>query len=157
MENTLPWPDVTSRASGHMDHRSHQEILKAGAMEKVILVVDDEVSMTHMLNLILRKKGFKVLTTTDPHQVDSILNSIVPDLIILDYMMPGINGIRLCKMIRERLDTRHTPIFMLSALNDLEVIRDSRAAGADEYFTKDELATRMMREIVRRIDVPAAM
>ncbi|MBL8134649.1 MAG: response regulator [Anaerolineae bacterium] len=126
-------------------------------MSRIILVVDDELSMTHMLNLILRKKGFEVLVTTDPLQVEGILDSTTPDLIILDYMMPGLDGIRLCRRIRDRLDTRQTPIFMLSALSDVQVIRDSRAAGADEYFTKDELATRMMHEINRRIPPAAAV
>jgi DNA-binding response OmpR family regulator len=125
---------------------------KEGTMNKTILVVDDEVSMTHMLNVILRKKGYDVLTTTDPHQVAGILEEVTPDLIILDYMMPGLNGIRLCEMVRERSNTQQTPVFMLSALNDLTVIRESRKAGADDYFTKDELATRLVQEIQRRIN-----
>lgn len=120
-------------------------------MSKVILVVDDEVSMTHMLDRIFNRKGYRVLTTTDPHQVHSILDQLTPDLIILDYMMPELNGVELCEMVRSRSDTRWTPVFMLSALNDLSVIQESRQAGANDYFTKDEMATRLVQEVLRMV------
>jgi CheY-like chemotaxis protein len=126
-------------------------LFQAVMMSKTILIVDDEVSMTHMLNLIFKKKGYNVITTTDPHQVVSILDRTTPDLIILDYMMPGLNGVRLCEILRSRPQTRRTPIFMLSALNDLTVIHDCRVAGANDYFTKDEMATRLIQEVQRLV------
>ncbi|MDZ4771403.1 MAG: response regulator [Chloroflexota bacterium] len=116
-------------------------------MNKTILVVDDEITISKMLSLLLRKHGYDVIATIDPLKADSILDVVTPALIILDYMMPEMSGIELCRQLRRRTDTRDTTIFMLSALNDLAIIRESRDVGIDAYFSKDEMTGRLLEAI----------
>jgi DNA-binding response OmpR family regulator len=65
-----------------------------------------------------------------------LLDNTTPDLIILDLMMPGMDGVELCRRVRAREQTADTPILMLSALNDAENIKRALAAGATDYLSK---------------------
>jgi len=69
----------------------------------------------------------------------------------MDYMMPRINGVQLCQSLRALPVTETTPIFMLSALNDLAIIAECRKAGADDYFTKDEMTGRLVEQVDLRL------
>ncbi len=120
-------------------------------MTHTILVIDDEVSMIHILGIIFGKRGYNVISATDPQLVESMVLECAPDLIILDYMMPRINGVQLCMSLRALPVTQTTPIFMLSALNDLGIITECRKAGADDYFTKDEMNGRLVEQVDLRL------
>jgi two-component system, OmpR family, phosphate regulon response regulator PhoB len=123
-------------------------------MNKTILVVDDENNISTLLSGVLRRRGYEVISTTDPLKVESILDVVNPALIILDYMMPGLNGLDLCRRLRQRASTQHIPIYMLSAMSDTSVMRESRAAGIDEYFSKDEMTGRLMHMVEAALRVP---
>ena len=91
-------------------------------MKKHILVVDDEIGALTLIGIMLERGGFGVLNT--------------PDMIILDVMMPGMDGIELCRVIRDRNDTTRTPILILSARGDAESIMRGIEAGANDYLPK---------------------
>ncbi len=116
-------------------------------MKETILLIDDDERVTTILGLLLRKRGCDVLSTTDPRKVNPILDVITPTLIILDYMMPEINGIQLARSLRQRPDLRDVPIYMLSALDDFSLITQSINAGVTAWFTKDEMTTRLLHTI----------
>ena len=105
-------------------------------MKKHILVVDDEIGALTLIGIMLERGGFGVLTAKDARSALSILDQSTPDLIILDVMMPGMNGIDLCRAIRERDDTDHTPVLILSARGDAESIMRGIEAGANDYLPK---------------------
>lgn len=115
-----------------------------------ILVVDDEAPMRALLRLFLEQHGFAVSEAEDGHAALARVRAEQPDLVLLDIMMPGLDGWQVCRMLREESDV---PIIMLTARDD---IRDRVAgldAGADDYlvkpFAEEELMARI-RAVLRR-------
>lgn len=106
-------------------------------MKKTILVVDDEVGALTLIGIMLERGGFSVLKAKNAADAIAVLDQNLPDLIILDVMMPGgIDGIELCAMIRQRPDTGTLPVLILSARNDAESIMRGMEAGANDYLPK---------------------
>ncbi|WP_187789481.1 PleD family two-component system response regulator, partial [Salmonella sp. S071_01786] len=81
--------------------------------------------------LILEREGFQTVLAKDANTALAVLSEYVPDLIILDVMMPGIDGIELCRMIRTRHTTLTTPILVISAHAGPEYMARAKDAGAD--------------------------
>lgn len=105
-------------------------------MKKDILVVDDEIGALTLIGIMLERGGFNVLKAKNADAAIAVLDQNTPDLIILDVMMPGINGIELCRQIRGRGDTATTPVLILSARGDAESVMKGMEAGADDYLPK---------------------
>lgn len=105
-------------------------------MKKTVLVVDDELGALTLIGIMLERGGFNVLKAQDATVALSLLEQGTPDLIILDVMMPGMNGIELCRAIRKRPETQTTPIVILSARGDAESVMQGMEAGANDYLPK---------------------
>ncbi len=105
-------------------------------MKKNVLVVDDEIGALTLIGIMLERGGFNVLKAKDADVALATLDQNTPDLIILDVMMPGINGIELCKMVRQRHDTARIPVLILSARGDAESVMKGMEAGANDYLPK---------------------
>lgn len=105
-------------------------------MKRHILVVDDEIGALTLIGIMLERGGFDVLKARDAKSALDVLEDTVPDLIILDVMMPGMNGIDLCQVIRQREETAKTPVLILSARGDAESIIRGIDAGANDYLPK---------------------
>ncbi|MEL6403294.1 MAG: response regulator [Chloroflexota bacterium] len=105
-------------------------------MKKDILVVDDEIGALTLIGIMLERGGFNVLKAKNADVATAVLDQNTPDLIILDVMMPGKNGIELCREIRQRGDTATTPVLILSARGDAESVMKGMEAGADDYLPK---------------------
>jgi two-component system response regulator MtrA len=105
-------------------------------MKRHILVVDDEIGALTLIGIMLERGGFDVLKARDARAALEILEDTLPDLIILDVMMPGMNGIDLCQAIRKREGTSKTPVLILSARGDAESIIHGIEAGANDYLPK---------------------
>jgi two-component system response regulator MtrA len=105
-------------------------------MSKQIMLVDDEVVMLALLGMTMKRGGFVVIEAENGMMALDLLEKSTPDLIVLDVMMPGMDGVELCSRIRAREQTADTPILMLSALNDAENIKRALAAGANDYLSK---------------------
>lgn len=105
-------------------------------MKKTILVVDDEVGALTLIGIMLERGGFSVLKAKDANDALAVLDQNVPDLIILDVMMPGMDGIELCGVIRDRDETASVPVLILSARNDADSVMRGMEAGADDYLPK---------------------
>lgn len=116
-----------------------------------VLVVDDEPTARTMLRLILVRAGFEVLEAQDGAEALDEVERHVPDLMLLDIMMPGIDGFEVCRILRSQESTAHLPIIMLSARADAESVNRGLLLGATKYLTKpvmpDEL-TRHVREVL---------
>lgn len=98
-----------------------------------ILIVDDEQEMSELLTLFLNKEGFQVISTDQPLEVFGLLEEHRPDLIILDIVMPGMNGLELC----ERLRNNYTvPILFISCRNEDSDIITALGIGGDDYIIK---------------------
>ncbi|XWX02586.1 response regulator [Aggregatilineales bacterium SYSU G02658] len=105
-------------------------------MKKTVLVVDDELGALTLIGIMLERGGFNVLKAKDAEAALATLDQNTPDLIILDVMMPGMNGIELCRTIRSRSETALTPIVILSARGDAESVMQGMEAGANDYLPK---------------------
>ncbi len=113
-------------------------------MRKKVLVIDDEMVMRSLIAINMRRSGYTVTDTDNFAQALDYLDSITPDLIILDIMMPGMNGVDLCRRIRSRANTMETPIIVFSALGDETTIKNALAAGANRYLHKLNLWGELM-------------
>lgn len=105
-------------------------------MARQILVVDDEVGALTLIGIMLERGGFEVLKAHDAYEALDVLKGALPALIILDVMMPGMNGIDLCRNIRSSPQTKDIPVLILSARGDAESVAEGIAAGANDYLSK---------------------
>ena len=105
-------------------------------MTKQIMVVDDDAAMLTLISLMLERAGYTVFTADSGIEALETLQYTTPDLILLDIMMPGMDGIELCKRIRTQSKTSRTPVLFLSAQGDMRVIKRGILAGATGYLSK---------------------
>lgn len=101
-----------------------------------ILIVDDDEETTKLIGTMLKSNGHEAISVNNSMNAVEAAHSTLPDLILLDIMMPGINGIELCKIFHSTTKLKEIPIIMVSALNDIGSKRDSFNAGARDFLTK---------------------
>ena len=128
-------------------------------MSRRILVVEDEAPIREMLCFVLEQKGYQAVEAED---YDTALNKLCepyPDLILLDWMLPGGSGINLIKHLKREELTRHIPVVMLTARGEEEDKVRGLEVGADDYITKPfspkELVARL-KAVIRRV-TPTAL
>ncbi|MBN1565727.1 MAG: response regulator [Anaerolineae bacterium] len=120
---------------------------------KRILVVDDEIGALTLIGIMLERGGFEVLKSKDADQALEMLDLETPDLIILDVMMPGMDGIELCRVLRERADTINLPILILSARGDAKSVMSGMDAGASDYLPKPILHHDLVSKVRRMLNL----
>src|SRR6201995_5834151 len=119
----------------------------------LVLVVEDEASLATMLRYNLEKQGFRVEEAVDGQEAMARIVQSPPDNVLLDWMLPVMSGIEVCRQIRRRPATRELPVIMVTArTEDQDAVRGLNT-GADDYITKpfsmDSLLARM-RALLRR-------
>jgi len=123
-------------------------------VKKKILIVEDEPSIAKLIEFNLQLAGYEVLCVMDGESVFESLGTFRPDLIVLDVMLPKMNGIEVCRSLRNQSNA--VPIIMLTALQDIADKISGLDNGADDYMTKpfspQELISRISA-IFRRIDI----
>ena len=122
-------------------------------MSARILIVEDEEPLTMLLVYNLEKEGYEVDTAARGDDADTKLKESTPDLVVLDWMLPGLSGIELCRRLRARPETQQLPIIMLTARGEESEKVRGLATGADDYIVKPfsvpELLARV-RALLRR-------
>ncbi len=118
-----------------------------------ILIVEDEEPLTTLLRYNLEAEGYEVDAVTRGDEADTRLKETAPDLVVLDWMLPGLSGIELCRRLRARPQTQSLPIIMLTARGEESERVRGLATGADDYIVKPfsvpELLARV-RALLRR-------
>ena len=104
--------------------------------QNIILVIDDEKDSLEIIRCNLENHGFRVIATQNPIEGLKIAEKQKPDLIILDVIIPEMNGFQCCKEIRNNPQLNNIPIIMLSCKNQEEDIQWGINSGASEYLTK---------------------
>ena len=126
-------------------------------MERRILVVDDAPDLVHAVRLYLEMEGFTVYSAFNGRQAVEVVRSKLPDLVILDVMMPELDGLSALKLIRE---VSNTPVILLTVRNEEEMKIRGLRLGADDYVTKPfsqrELLGRI-QAVLRRSEMPASV
>jgi two-component system, OmpR family, phosphate regulon response regulator PhoB len=119
-----------------------------------ILVVEDEDSLATLLQYNLEKEGYQVSVAGDGEEALMQVDERLPDLVVLDWMLPKISGIEVCRRLRQRSETRNVPIIMLTARSEESDRVRGLDTGADDYLSKPfsmtELAARI-RAVLRRL------
>ena len=105
-------------------------------MTQKILVADDEPNIVVALEYLLQRSGYQVHIARDGDEALRQVNAQVPDLVLLDVMMPRCSGYDVCKAIRARADWQHIKVVMLSAKGRDAEVNQGMVAGADLYITK---------------------
>jgi two-component system phosphate regulon response regulator PhoB len=105
-------------------------------MNPRILIVEDEEALTLLLRYNLEAAGYEVDTVARGDEAELRLQEASPDLVILDWMLPGVSGIELCRRLRAQPDTRQLPIIMLTARGEESERIRGLATGADDYVVK---------------------
>lgn len=105
-------------------------------MQKKILIVEDEESLLKLESILLTTKGYLVQGATTGLAALEAVAAEAPDLILLDIMLPELDGFEVCEQLKKDPDTRHIPIIFLTAKKTPEDIARGEAVGADEYITK---------------------
>jgi DNA-binding response OmpR family regulator len=128
-------------------------------MAKTVLVIDDEPELVKLIDYNLTKAGYLVLTAADGESGLAAARRHAPDAVVLDVMMPGVDGLEVCKRLRQEPQTAGVPILMLTAKAEEADRVLGLELGADDYLTKPfgvrELQARV-KALLRRADAKAA-
>ena len=123
-------------------------------MAATILVVEDEPAIQTLIAINLRRAGHEVVTALDAETAQRMVNEALPDLILLDWMLPGVSGLELARRLRADVRSRQVPIIMLTARGEERDKVQGLETGADDYITKPfsprELLARIQAVLRRR-------
>jgi CheY-like chemotaxis protein len=125
-------------------------------MNNTILVVDDDVNILALQQILFARNGYHVEAASSGQKALEILHRVIPDAIVMDVMMPGMNGIELCRQLRAMAHTRHIPIIIFSAKSDIDTTNACIEAGATCFLSKSESHVRLISE-VRQITTAAVV
>jgi two-component system phosphate regulon response regulator PhoB len=123
-------------------------------MKPTVMIVEDEEALLTLLQYNLDKEGYRVHAAADGEEADLMIRETTPDLILLDWMLPGLSGIELCRRLRGRAETRNVPIIMITARGEETDRIRGLDIGADDYVTKPFSMTELLariRAVMRRI------
>jgi two-component system, OmpR family, phosphate regulon response regulator PhoB len=122
-------------------------------MSASILIVEDETAIHQLLDYNLKAEGFRTRVVESGEDVHAAIIDEMPDLVLLDWMLPGLSGIEVCRLIRARPETQSLPIIMLTARGEESERVRGLATGADDYIVKPFSVPEVMarvRSILRR-------
>ena len=123
-------------------------------MTPTVLVVEDEDALATLLQYNLEKEGYRVILAGDGEEALILVQEELPDLVVLDWMLPKVSGIEVCRRLRQRTESRNLPILMLTARGEESDRVRGLDTGADDYvvkpFAMSELTARI-RAVMRRI------
>ncbi len=131
-EHAIPQPDVFGVATPPQNRAMPPN--HSGRSR--VLLVDDDARLVHIVGLYLQVQQFEVTTAATGEEAMGLLGLELPDLVILDVMMPGIDGISLCRRIRGMAGAEHLPIIVFTALSDASDLAAAHEAGANQVITK---------------------
>ncbi len=124
-------------------------------IKPLILLVDDDLDILEFLSFSLTRNGFEVLTAESGFQALEIVKQKTPNIILLDMMMPGIDGLETCKRLRQIGSLQNTIIIFLTAISDDSTQIDAYKNGADDYINKPiktQILINKLNAILRRLD-----
>jgi two-component system phosphate regulon response regulator PhoB len=114
-----------------------------------IMIVEDEEPLLELLRYNFERAGYAVDTLTDGNRVEASLEKSVPDILIIDWMLPGLSGIELCWRLRRRPATKSVPLMMLTARCEEHDRARAIKAGADDFMVKPF----SVRDLIARVEV----
>lgn len=123
--------------------------------KKQVLVVDDEPHIVHLISLSLNKDKYDVIPAYSAREAEYLLESHTPDIVVLDLMMPGMNGYEFCDLLKHNPGTKDTPVLILSAKSQMHDKLEAIEVGADDYLTKPFDPMELIRRIKLNLNLVA--
>lgn len=122
-------------------------------MQKKILIVEDEESLLKLESILLTTKGYLVQGATTGLAALEAVADEPPDLILLDVMLPELDGFQVCEKLKSQPETRNIPVILLTARKTPEDVARGEAVGADQYITKP-FKSAMVMEVIEKLINP---
>jgi len=122
-----------------------------------ILLVDDDPNLRDMLRAMLEMGGFAVIEAEDGLDALEKLEEITPDVLVLDVMMPNLDGVSLCKQLRNDAEFVSLPIIMLSGKTQHRAVEEGMAAGANLYLCKPITVDELIRSVRELLPAPSPL
>lgn len=119
---------------------------------QTIMIVDDDAALGEMLSIVLESEGYRAVTVADGLRALDLFPTIAPDLVLLDVMLPGMDGIGVAHALRQ---TTQVPIVMLTAKSDTKDVVRGLEAGADDYISKPFKNKELIARVKARLRNPA--
>lgn len=119
-------------------------------MQRVMLI-DDDPMVVRLIKGILEDRNIQINAITNPLRIWEELESFAPDLVILDVKLPHVDGLRLCQAIREDVRWSWLPVLFLTALHNLDIIREIFTVGADDYVSKPIVPAELIERVSKRL------
>lgn len=126
-------------------------LLRGRDLPAKVMIVDDDHNWLNTLPTLLKPWGFKVTTLANPQQFLTVLESVTPDVLVLDVNMPEINGFELCQVLRSDPHWQRLPVLFLSVLNDSASQHQAFTLGADDYLCKPVMGVTLANRILSRL------
>ncbi len=123
----------------------------------LILIADDNSLNLKILENMLKRKGYQTVLAENGHQALELLQNQEPDIILLDIMMPGVNGIKVCQSLKEKESTKNIPVLFITALSDTKDKLKAFRAGGVDYITKPFIQEEVLARINVHIELKKAM
>jgi twitching motility two-component system response regulator PilG len=123
--------------------------------EPIVLVVDDSPTVRKIVQLTLQRENIYVVTASDGLSALAAVADAQPDLILLDIMLPRMDGYKICNIVRKNMAYRDVPIIMLSGKDTVFDKMKGKLVGANDYITKPFDSNDLVRIVKRHLDTPA--
>jgi len=130
-----------------MQRERETNVCSGGLAVRKILVCDDDANIRNIMDFSLEAEGFSVVAAADGPEALQLALSEHPDLVILDVMMPGSDGLSVCRELKDNPATRHIPVLLLTARTGKGDREAGLAAGADDYITKPFSPQRLVEKV----------
>ena len=141
-----------SRPASHVVEAVRETLERRDRAQAKVLAVDDDPAISDALAVMLAPVGLEVTTLTDPRRFWERLEEILPDLVVLDLEMPGLDGIDLCRAVRADVRFGQLPVLFLTARTDAGSVKRIFEAGADDYVSKPVVGPELVTRIENRLD-----
>ena len=116
-------------------------------MSRKIMLVDDSATVLMMERMILASERFQIVTAANGEEAQERARAELPDLILMDVVMPKVNGIEACKAIKQDPTTRHIPIILVTTRGEAESMEAGYASGCNDYVTKPVNSAELLGKI----------
>lgn len=116
-----------------------------------ILLVEDEASLRELYAAVLTDEGYDVSSAQDGESALRLLNTQVWDLIFLDIMLPRLDGVDVLRRVRNNVNTKDTPVAIISNLDDYQIVKDCEELGITDYLVKADVTPDALINVVQKV------
>lgn len=119
--------------------------------KKKVLIVEDDALLSQILMEEFEATGFKIASVSDGLKAFEVTREFKPDVILLDLILPGIDGFAILKSLKSEEETKDIPVVVISNLSSISDIKSTKALGAEEYFIKSNVMLKKIIDFIKKL------